>query len=109
MDRRKSIRTLFFGAGAASLALQGFSTGIPGADGEAYDGGNPSLITRTPMEGRELAIELSRKSIAAIQTDPGARKKLRPNYAGDTTQLIATAQAIAIEFQVIAAANNYWK
>lgn len=68
-----------------------------------------SLITDTPQEGRELAIKMSRKSIAAIQTDPEIRKKLRENYASDTAQLIASANVIAIEFQTIAAANNYWK
>lgn len=69
----------------------------------------PSLITGTPMEGRELAIKLARKSIAAIQTDGEVRKKLRHGYANDTRQLIASAQVIATEFQTIAAANNYWK
>ncbi|GAB1446115.1 MAG: hexameric tyrosine-coordinated heme protein [Cyclobacteriaceae bacterium] len=69
----------------------------------------PTLITATPMEGRELAIKLSRKSIAAIQTDPEIRKKLRADYANDTKQLIASAEVIAIEFQTIAAANNYWR
>lgn len=69
----------------------------------------PSLITATPMEGRELAIKLARKSIAAIQTDPEVRKKLRTDYANDTKQLIASAEVIALEFQTIAAANNYWR
>ncbi len=69
----------------------------------------PSLMTNTPMEGRQLAIKLARKSIAAIQTDAEVRKKLRPEYANDTAQLIASAQVIATEFQTIAAANNYWK
>lgn len=69
----------------------------------------PCLLTSTPMEGRELAIKLSRKSIATIQTDPEVRKRLRPEYANDTAQLIASAQVIATEFQTIAAANNYWK
>lgn len=68
-----------------------------------------SLITATPMEGRELAIKLARKSIAAIQTDPEIRKKLRADYASDTKQLIASAEVIALEFQTIAAANNYWR
>lgn len=68
-----------------------------------------SLITKTPHEGRMLAITMSRKSIAAIQTDAEARKKLRADYANDTAQLIASAQVIATEFQTIAAANNYWK
>ncbi|SDD54602.1 Hexameric tyrosine-coordinated heme protein (HTHP) [Algoriphagus faecimaris] len=68
-----------------------------------------SLITSTPQEGRNLAIKLARKSIGAIQTDPEIRKKLRSDYAEDTAQLIASAQVIAIEFQTIAKANNYWK
>lgn len=68
-----------------------------------------SLITATPQEGRELAIKMARKSIAAIQTNPEIRKELRDNYASDTAQLIASANVIAIEFQTIAKANNYWR
>ena len=68
-----------------------------------------SLITATAQEGRDLAIKLARKSIGAIQTDPEIRKALRANYAQDTAQLIASAQVIALEFQTIAMANNYWK
>ena len=69
----------------------------------------PSLITKTPQEGRELAIKMARKSIAAIQTNPEVRKKLLDDYANDTKQLIASANVIALEFQTVAAANNYWK
>lgn len=76
---------------------------------ESKDNYLPSLITNTPMEGRELAIKLARKSVAAIQTDPEIRKKLRSDYAEDTTQLIASAQIVALEFQTIAMANNFWK
>ncbi|MEZ4911506.1 MAG: hexameric tyrosine-coordinated heme protein [Saprospiraceae bacterium] len=68
-----------------------------------------TLITNTPQEGRELAIKMARKSIAAIQTDSEVRKKLRDDYANDTSQLIASANVIAIEFQTIAKANNFWK
>lgn len=68
-----------------------------------------SLITATPQEGRELAIKMARKSIAAVQTDPAVRTKLRKDYAEDTEQLIQIANLIAIEFQTIAKANNYWK
>ncbi|MCB0487147.1 MAG: hexameric tyrosine-coordinated heme protein [Cyclobacteriaceae bacterium] len=68
-----------------------------------------TLITNTPQEGRDLAIKMARKSIAAIQTDPEIRKKLRPQYANDTAQLIASSQVIATEFQTVASANNYWK
>ncbi|MDN3688581.1 hexameric tyrosine-coordinated heme protein [Cyclobacterium jeungdonense] len=68
-----------------------------------------SLITGTPQEGRELAIKLARKSIAAIQPDSETRKKLRSDYAEDTAKLIASSQVIATEFQTIAMANNFWK
>ena len=68
-----------------------------------------SLITDTPQEGRELAITMARKTIAAIQTDPEIRKELRGAYATDTKQLIASGQVVAIEFQTVAAANNYWR
>lgn len=68
-----------------------------------------SLLTKTPQEGRELAIKMSRKTIAAIQTDPKVREKLRDNYAQDTAQLISSAKIVAIEFQTIAQANNYWR
>jgi hypothetical protein len=68
-----------------------------------------TLFTKTPQEGRELAIKLARKSIAAIQTDAEKRKQLRQNYAEDTVQLISSAHVIALEFQTIAQANNYWK
>ena len=68
-----------------------------------------SLQCKTPAEGRLLAFTLARKTIAAIQTNPEIRKRLRPQYAEDTAQLIASSQVVAIEFQTIAMANNYWK
>lgn len=68
-----------------------------------------SLQTKTPKEGRELAILLSRKSVAAIQPNKEIRMRLRDDYANDTQQLIQSALVVAIEFQTIAKANNYWK
>ena len=68
-----------------------------------------SLITATPQEGRALAIMMARKTIGAIQTDTEKRKQLRPDYAEDTVQLISSAQVVALEFQTIAQANNYWR
>lgn len=69
----------------------------------------PSLITKTPQEGRALAITMARKTIGAIQTDPEKRKQMRPEYADDTAQLISSAQVVALEFQTVAHANNYWR
>ncbi|WP_163835247.1 hexameric tyrosine-coordinated heme protein [Spartinivicinus ruber] len=74
-----------------------------------YDEILPSLITTTPAEGRELAIKIARKTIAAIQPDANIRAKLRPDYAEDSSKLMKAGQIVAIEFQTIAAANNYWR
>ncbi len=71
--------------------------------------GLQSLITTTPQEGRELAILIARKTIAAIQPDVAVREKLRPDYAEDTSKLMQAGQIVALEFQTIAAANNYWR
>ena len=69
----------------------------------------PTLQTATPAEGRELAIMLARKTIASIQTDADVRADLRPDYAANAELLIVSSQVVAIEFQTIAAANDYWR
>ncbi len=68
-----------------------------------------TLITATPEEGRELAIMIARKTIGAIQPDADARSGLRDQYATDPDSLTAAGHVVAIEFQTIAAANNYWR
>ena len=65
-------------------------------------------MTDTPAQGRELAIMLARKTIAAIQPDADIRTGLRPDYDHDSAKLMQAGQIVAIEFQTIAAANNYW-
>lgn len=70
---------------------------------------NNTLITKTPEEGRELAIMLARKTIGAIQTDAETRHMLRPGYATNADSLTAAAHVVAVEFGVVAAANNYWR
>jgi len=69
----------------------------------------PSLITRTPQEGYELAIQLAAKGVELIQPNEQIRRKLRPKYSRDPASIIAADQVIAIHFQTVAAANNYWK
>ena len=69
----------------------------------------PSLLTDTPAQGRELAIMMARKTIASIQSDPDVRSGLRSHYAEDTAQLMQAGSIVAIEFQTIAAANDYWR
>lgn len=69
----------------------------------------PSLETKSPQEGYELAIKLSRMAVKYTQPSAEERDKLRPAYAGDADALIAVSQVVATNFQTIAAANNYWR
>ena len=68
-----------------------------------------TLITKTPEEGRALALMLARHSIHAMQPDIEALKAGRPKYATDPNSLIAASHVVAVEFATIAAANNYWR
>lgn len=68
-----------------------------------------SLITDTPQAGFELAITLSRRGVKYTQPDTAVLKRLRPAYAESAEGLTAASQVIAINFQTIAAANNYWR
>ncbi|MCC6318765.1 MAG: hexameric tyrosine-coordinated heme protein [Gemmatimonadaceae bacterium] len=69
----------------------------------------PSLITQTPQEGFELAITLSRRGVKYTQPDTDVLKRLRPDYANSAEALTAASQVVAINFQTVAAANNYWR
>jgi hypothetical protein len=68
-----------------------------------------TLITATPEEGRALALTIARHTIHNIQPDLDALKAGRPIYSPNPDSLIAASQVVAIEFQTIAAANNYWR
>lgn len=68
-----------------------------------------SLITATPQEGFELAITLSRRGVKYTQPDTDVLKELRSQYAHSADSLTAASQVIAIHFQTVAAANNYWR
>ena len=68
-----------------------------------------SLITETPQQGYELAITLSRKGVRYTQPDPEVLKKLRPEYASNPAALTAASHVIAVNFQTVATANNFWK
>ena len=69
----------------------------------------PSLMTDTPQQGFELAITLSRRGVKYTQPDVETLKKLRPEYANSASELTAASQVIAMNFQTVAAANNYWR
>ena len=68
-----------------------------------------SLITATPQEGFELAITLSRRGVKSTQPDTEVLHSLRPVYANDADSLTAASQVIALNFQTVAAANDYWR
>mgnify|MGYP001117240661 FL=1 len=68
-----------------------------------------TLITDTPQAGFELAITLSRRGVKYTQPNAEVLQKLRPVYSNDANSLIAASQVIAINFQTVAAANNYWR
>jgi len=67
-----------------------------------------SLITETPEEGFQVAIKLARKGVTETQSDREILFALREVYANDPDALIASSHVIAIHFQTVAAANNYW-
>jgi hypothetical protein len=68
-----------------------------------------SLLTATPKEGRDLALAIARHTIHNIQPDLDVLKAGRPNYAANPESLMAAGQVVALEFQTIAADNNYWR
>jgi hypothetical protein len=68
-----------------------------------------TLTTATAQEGYELAIKLSRMGVKYTQPSAEIRDQLRPAYDKNVDSLIATSQVVAINFQTVAAANNYWR
>ncbi|MEZ5777675.1 MAG: hexameric tyrosine-coordinated heme protein [Paracoccaceae bacterium] len=69
----------------------------------------PTLITPDPESGYMLAVKMSRMAVKLTQPDAETREKLRPEYAGDADALIAVSSVVAVNFQTVAQANNYWK
>lgn len=69
----------------------------------------PSLKTATAQEGFDFATKLARVGVKVTQPSAEVRDKLRAAYDHDSSQLIASSQVIAIHFQTVAAANNYWR
>lgn len=69
----------------------------------------PSLITATPLEGRNLAITIVRKTVGAIQRDSEIKRAVRDVYAQDPMMLMRAVELVNQEFSIIAEANNYWR
>ena len=68
-----------------------------------------TLKTETPQAGFDLAVKLARTGVKATQPSAEVRNALRTAYDHDSAQLIASSHVIAVHFQTIAAANQYWQ
>jgi Hexameric tyrosine-coordinated heme protein (HTHP) len=80
-------------------------TRVPDSELVLVPGG--SLMTANAEAGRALAVKMARHMIHNLQPDLEVLKAGRPKYANDPQALIAASHVVAIEFQTIAAANNY--
>lgn len=67
-----------------------------------------TLKTNTPQEGFELAIKMARMGVKYTQPSAEVRDKLREPYANNADSLTLASQVIAVHFQTVARANNYW-
>ncbi|MCD0484055.1 hexameric tyrosine-coordinated heme protein [Streptacidiphilus sp. ASG 303] len=68
-----------------------------------------SLLAENPEAGWNLAVKLSRMGVKATQPSDEVRGRLRAIYAEDADSLIASSHVVAVNFQTVAAANNYWR
>lgn len=95
----------------AALAIMLASSGLVWAADKPEIKGPPvpSLITDTAEEGFALAVKLSQKGVVFAQPDAQVRSGLRGQYANDPNSLIALSHVVAVHFQTVAAANNYWR
>lgn len=84
-------------------------TAAPAQEAPAADVWLTTLLTETPQEGFALAVTLSRRGVKTTQPDAEVLHRLRPEYANDADSLTAASQVVALNFQTVAAANNYWR
>ena len=69
----------------------------------------PTLKTDTPEAGYQLALKLSRMAVKLTQPSAEGRDELRTQYERDSGELIEIAHVVAVNFQTVAAANDYWR
>lgn len=92
-----------------AVTFLGLPLAAPAQDSDTSDTWLPSLQTETPQEGFELAIKLSRMGVKSTQSDKDTLFREREEYSQDGEALIHASEVIAVHFQTVAAANNYWK
>jgi hypothetical protein len=69
----------------------------------------PTLNTNTPQEGFELAVKLSRLAVVVAQSCEDNNQRTSSIQLNETSRLIGAAHVIALNFQTIAAANDWWR
>lgn len=94
---------ILFLAGTAFIVIQDSDTTDTAKQDEM------SLITETPEEGFEVAVQLARKGVTTTQPDKDVLFMLRDVYSKDPDALIASSHVVAVHYQTIAEANNYWR
>ena len=97
---------------ALLLSLLMVQPAVAATQGEMADAAQQqelSLITATPEEGFALAVALARKGVTTTQKNKEILHALRPGYSHNADSLIAASHVVAVHFQTIAAANNYWR
>lgn len=68
-----------------------------------------SLITASPDDGFALAVTLARRSVTTMQQNKDILHSERPEYAESADGLIAASHVVAVWFDTIARANDYWR
>jgi hypothetical protein len=69
----------------------------------------PTLKTETPQDGIELAVKLSDLGFLVSQRSEASHLSLSTTRKYTPSQLIAAAHVIALNFQTVAAANDWWR
>lgn len=67
-----------------------------------------SLKTETPEQGFDLAITMARMAVKKTQPDDAVRMRLRTDYENNADSLTLVSQVVAMNFQTVARANDYW-
>lgn len=68
-----------------------------------------TLKTANPEAGFELAIKLARMGVKYTQPDDDVRNRLRKEYEEDADSLTAASHVVAVHFQTVAQANDFWR
>jgi len=68
----------------------------------------PSLKTAPLEEWLQLAIKLSRTAVKLTQPDDDVRGRMRDEYANKADSFTMASQVVALSFQPVSQANDYW-